>query len=123
MKRISLSGILAVILSCWFGPVWSGNWIIQGKVVNKDKEPLPKLIVTAYDKDLEYDDLLGITTTGKEGNFTIVYIEEGFAEDAPDIYLEISDRKGNLVYTSEEEVRMNASPDEYFDIIIDGEEP
>jgi dienelactone hydrolase len=85
-------------------------------------QPLPNLIIRAYDKDLLYDDLLGDTTTDESGRFEIRYTESDFKElfeKRPDIYFRIYDAsREHVIHATADSVRWNAGKDEFFEIGI-----
>lgn len=96
---------------------------ISGIVFERDtRQPLPNLIIRAYDKDLLYDDLLGDTTTDKSGHFEIRYTESDFKElfeKRPDIYFRIYDTsREHVIHATADSVRWNAGKDEFFEIGI-----
>ena len=84
--------------------------------------PLPNLLVRAYDKDSVYDDLLGTTTTDALGRFELRYTGDDFRElfeCHPDIYLDILDEFGGEVLSSTANaVRWDAGTDEFFELEI-----
>ncbi len=95
---------------------------ISGRVQEKESAlGVPGLFVSAFDKDLKFDDLLGQVITDREGNFQIVYDQTGFAalfDGAPDIYLTVRTPAGTALYTTANGVRFNAQPHEEFEIEI-----
>lgn len=90
--------------------------------VRETGQPLPGLIVRAYDKDLLYDDLLGDTTTDALGRFEIRYAGNDFRElfeTHPDIYFKILDIKGKrVIHSTADSVRCDTGIDEFFEIEI-----
>ena len=84
------------------------------------------LFVKAYDKDLLFDDLLGSTFTGDDGELEIVAEAADFRdffERRPDIYLKIyaPDRR-TLLASTKNAVRWNAGRYETFDVRIPRED-
>ena len=108
------------------GPDDSGDltpdaWVVHGKVVDQQKQPLSGLTVSLYDKDLFFDDVLGTTLTDDDGNFKMIYRTEAFRdffEQKPDIYLKVLDKTGQTLYSSRKAVRSEAGREEKFDITI-----
>lgn len=99
----------------------AGEFLLFGRVFDpSDQQGLAGLTVEALDKDLLLDDRLGSTTTDAEGRFVIRYDREDFQglfyEAKPDIYLQLKNAQGNIVYTSIEKVRHNAAAVEEFSI-------
>lgn len=96
---------------------------IYGRIINNDTgEGLPNLIVTAADKDLLIDDLLGAVATDVNGNYEIVYDKKDFRElffdQKPDIYLIIKTQDGKIIHSTKEKVRYEADKTEEFNISI-----
>ncbi len=103
------------------GMTYPDAWVACGKVFDEDDKPHHGLMVTLYDKDFLFDDVLGTVLTDEHGVFKIIYRTEAFRklfEEKPDLYLKIADSKGNLVYSSEDSVRPNANHMERFRIMI-----
>lgn len=103
------------------GMTYPDAWVACGKVFDEEEKPHHGLMVTLYDKDFLFDDVLGTVVTDENGVFKIIYRTEAFRklfEEKPDLYLKISDAKGNLVYSSEDSVRPNANHMEHFRIMI-----
>ena len=95
------------------------EWIVFGNVRDQSGLPASDLVVRAFDRDRKYDDLLGETETDAHGDFSMVYHERDFKEtneNQPELYVMVSDAKGNLLYTSRDNVRFNAGQSEYFAI-------
>ena len=104
-----------------FGAIYPNAWVACGKVIDEEGKPHQGLMVTLYDKEFLFDDVLGTVITNEHGVFKIIYRTEAFRklfEDKPDLYLKISDSKGNLVYNSESPVRPDANQMERFRIKI-----
>jgi|SRR5215207_869582 len=99
-----------------------GGWMVGGRVVNAVGRPVSGARVQVFDEDYISDDLVGKARTDDYGYFEVVYEEEKFSdlgEAAPDLYLRIMDREGNLLYeTSQEETRPEANRIEYFYIML-----
>jgi hypothetical protein len=65
-----------------FEEVVQDTRVVKGKIVDKeDKEGVPGLLVTAYDKDLRFEDLLGAAMTDPNGEFKISYQTKDFQQD------------------------------------------
>ncbi len=100
------------------------NFIVEGQVIDiETRNGIPELGVEAIDKDrLSRDDSLGKAITDRSGSFKIFYNKQDFQDDfrdsKPDIYLVVKDKKGDIVYTSKDNVRWNASRKERFIIHI-----
>lgn len=101
-------------------------WVVQGKVVGEESQRgIGGLLVSLYDKDLFFDDTLGITVTDEQGNFEIAYPTAAFRdlfEAKPDLYIKVLDESGRTLFNSRKRVRPEASHFETFYIIIK-EEP
>ncbi len=100
-----------------------GFWI-NGRVVSaRTGRGLCGLKVYAVDKDLIWDDRLGEVLTNRDGRFKIGYDREDFQDlffdHQPDIYLNVFDKKGELIHTTQNKVRYQAGKTEEFIIRID----
>jgi hypothetical protein len=96
-------------------------WVVRGTVRDADG-PVEGLMVSAFDRDRQYDDKLGAALTNAEGEFEITFRKQDFREGrepGPDLYLTIVDSKGNVLYSSEDAIRPDAGQLEEFDIVIE----
>ena len=96
-------------------------WVVRGRVTNRSGQGIPGLMVSAIDQDRRYDDKLGSVLTNQAGEFRIVYRSQDFregSEPGPDLYVTVIDADGNLLFSSQNEVRENASREEVFEIRI-----
>jgi predicted flap endonuclease-1-like 5' DNA nuclease len=96
---------------------------IYGKVVEKQTgDGIPNLTVSAFDKDVFFDDSLGSVRTDKNGNFEIRYSSKDFKEllsgKRPNIYLTVADTRGKVIHSTKEWVRYKAREKEGFLIKI-----
>ena len=98
---------------------------VMGKVVEEESgKPLAGLQVRAFDKDLLFDDKLGVATTDAAGAFRIDYSELDFSsifgtEMSPELYVRVFDATGKkLLYTSEKAIRKDPKVEEHYDIKI-----
>ena len=71
---------------------------VQGTIEEAETgRPLSGHIVRAFDKDVLFDDKLGLATTDEQGRFLIEFTEDAFRdfmELTPDLYLRIYDPTG-----------------------------
>ena len=98
-------------------------WEISGTVeVRETRRPVEGLLVSAFDKDLAFDDHLGVAVTDLEGRFVIRFTEDRFqdiVESEPDVYLRVFDASGKReVYATRDKVRYNASRKEKFKLRV-----
>ena len=98
---------------------------VVGTVVEEGSgKPLAGLQVRAFDKDILFDDKLGVSITDAAGAFRIDYSQLDFSsflgtETMPELYIRIFDATGKkLLYTSEKAIRKNTMVEERFDIKI-----
>lgn len=96
-----------------------------GTVVEEDSgRPIAGLHVRAFDKDLLFDDKLGVAVTDAKGSFRIDYTQLDFSsifgtETSPELYIRIYDvNDKKLLYTSEKSIRKNVQVEERFDVKI-----
>ena len=100
------------------------TWIVRGAVIDEEGIGIGGLIVSLYDKDLIFDDVLGTTATDRSGYFKIMYRTEAFRdlfEERPDLYLKVTDNEGNELYTSKEAVWFEAGRIETFNVTVEQE--
>ncbi len=82
---------------------------------------VPGVIVSAFDQDRTYDDLLGEVMSDAVGAFRLTYEEGAFRdlfERRPDLYLTVKTLPGRVLYTTRETTRFNATAHEEFDLEI-----
>jgi hypothetical protein len=83
---------------------------ILGKLSDTNKQPIAKLRVEAWDKDLLIDDFVGEAISNEQGAFTISFTQsrykELFLDRDPDIYFKIYDGDA-LVHSTENSVLWN----------------
>lgn len=95
---------------------------ITGRVREAEsQEGVPGLVVSVFDKDMMFDDLLGEVTSDAGGHFRFEYDQAGLASlfaDAPDIYVTVKTPSGQALHTTGGAVRFNAQPREEFQIDI-----
>ncbi|MEM6342457.1 MAG: trypsin-like serine protease [Bacteroidota bacterium] len=96
---------------------------ITGQIREKESGlPVKGLKVRAYDKDLLWDDLLGVAYSDQEGKFELDYSAKDFQElwDAkPDIYLMVYAPPRRLLLKTDEQIRVGAKEVEHFELEID----
>jgi hypothetical protein len=98
---------------------------VIGTVVEEESgKPLAGLQVRAFDKDILFDDKLGIAITDAAGAFRINYSQLDFSsvlgnETKPELYIRIFDATGKkLLFTSEKAIRNEPQVEERYDIKI-----
>jgi protocatechuate 3,4-dioxygenase beta subunit len=97
----------------------SGAWTVRGRVTGTSGQGASGLIVSLYDEDLFFDDLLGQTTTDEDGRYSFTYQAEDFrdlVEKKPDLYLKVTDQRGHTLYDSACEIYFEANRTEVLDI-------
>lgn len=101
-------------------------WIVRGKVTDDSGRALSGLTVSLYDKDLFFDDILGMTLTDANGDFKLIYGTEAFRdlfEKRPDIYVKVLDSEGKTLYTSRKAVRCEAGHEEVINVRLKRRQP
>ena len=96
-------------------------WLVRGGVTDQNNQPAKGMVISLYDKDLLFDDVLGTTLTNDDGRFKIIYRTEAFRdlfEAKPDLYLKVLDNRGNTLFRSEKQIRVEAGRVEDFQINI-----
>ncbi len=95
------------------------DWAVFGQVLAREGEPVTGVQVQVLDRDSLYDELLREETTDEYGDFAVVYHKQDFAkflENLPDLYVQVKNSQGNLVYSSRDSIRYDAGRIEYFEI-------
>jgi|GEM_PF-6660086 len=98
-----------------------GEWRVRGKISDHQNNGVAGLTIELYDKDLIFDDLLGISTTNRYGYFAISYDDASFkelTEAKPDLYLKIKNKASKVIYSTEKQVRFGAGKNELFNIVL-----
>jgi hypothetical protein len=94
---------------------------VEGTVEEAETgRPLAGLVVRAFDKDVFFDDELGVCITDEQGRFLIRFTQDAFrdfAETSPDLYLRVFDPKGETLL-EQTPVVGNPGSDERFNIRI-----
>lgn len=98
---------------------------VIGTVVEEESgKPLQGLRVGAFDKDLIFDDKLGVAITDAKGWFRIDYSQLDFSsifgtETMPELYVTVKDASGKtLLYSSKKAIRKDPQVEERYDIKI-----
>jgi hypothetical protein len=97
------------------------TWVVNGRVTDSKGQPLSGYFVTVYDKDFIFDDRLGMTTTDDNGFYTLTYRMKDFRdliESKPDLYVQVMDSEGGIVYTSKGKIRFEAGRVETIDVVV-----
>jgi hypothetical protein len=95
---------------------------VVGKIVEDETgKPLVGLQVRAFDKDIFFDDKLGVAITDAKGEFRIEYSPTQFSfmiETSPELYVRVHDASGRLLYSSKKAIRKDPMVEERYDIEI-----
>src|SRR5574341_1515942 len=87
------------------------EWMVFGRILDTQGQPLPGQRVRVFDRDRKHDDLLGETTTDEFGDFAALYHERDFfeaGEGLPELYVMVSDAAGKELFSSRGSVRFKA---------------
>ena len=106
-------------------PMTDDDWMVSGQVRNAvTGEAIAGVRVNAIDNNRRFDDKLGEAITTENGTFSILYAFEATqADGAPrghDLYVTVVNEKGTQLYSSQPELRQNASREEKFEVNIGG---
>lgn len=94
-------------------------WVVTGIVTDEAGRPVPGVLVRLYDKDRQFDDLLGAVSTDNDGRYQISYRVQDFKEGletGADLYVTVEDAKGKQLYRSDKAVRFDAGKEEVINI-------
>ncbi|KIO75805.1 hypothetical protein TH53_18480 [Pedobacter lusitanus] len=102
--------------------------IVFGKIRNQSNQPLPNLLVQAYDRDMRSEELLGECITAQDGSYEISWKHEqlsGRGRKEADLSMKVLTReKKTVLYASAIiDTRFNAAASEEINIIIKGKIP
>lgn len=106
-------------------PQTDDDWMVSGQVMNAATgEAIAGVRVNAIDNNRRFDDKLGEAVTTENGTFSILYTFKATQADGaargPDLYVTVVNEKGTQLYSSQLELRQNASREEKFEINIGG---
>ncbi|MBD2232789.1 OmpA family protein [Phormidium tenue] len=98
------------------------DWVVRGLVVEaRTGAAIAGVQVNAIDNNRRFDDKLGSAITDAKGEFRITYAFQspaGTTERGPDLYITVIDETGKQLFSSQKELRQNASRDEEFKVAI-----
>jgi len=95
------------------------EWVVFGTVTDADGKGASNVTVRVYDAERKFDELLGETTTDEFGDFYLAYNQRKLkkvGDEAPDLFLMVTDADGKTIYNSAEAVRFAVGRSEYFAI-------
>jgi len=104
-------------------PPGAKDWVVRGQVVDANTgEAIAGVQVSAIDNNRRFDDKLGTAITDAKGSFRITYDFQSPhgtpAKQGPDLYVTVIDEAGNQLFSSQSQLRHNASRDEEFKVAI-----
>lgn len=99
------------------------DWTVQGRITHANGAAVPGVQVNAIDLNRRFDDKLGTAITAENGTFSITYRfgnahENRNEQRGPDLYITVISEKGEQLYSSQRNIRQNASRTESFKIIL-----
>lgn len=101
------------------------SFVVSGRVVDeKTGVGLANVMVSAFDMDRKYDDLLGRTVTDKDGYYQMEYTAadlKDIIDRPPDTYIEALDVEGRTLYTSPKSFTPKLGKHVIFDVPLDGD--
>jgi hypothetical protein len=103
-------------------PIPTASFVVRGRVVDEQGRPVEGLMVSAFDRDVRFDDKLGAALTDREGAFEIGYIRQDFRETGeigPDLFVTVKDSAGRTLFSSAAQIRFDAiEPEQVYEITI-----
>lgn len=94
--------------------------VITGQVRQADGLPAVGVTVRVVAEDRKFDKFLGMTQPNEFGDFVIVYnvcrFRDKFGEKFPDLFIMVTDQKGQQLVTSTTPIPIQAGRVEHFDI-------
>lgn len=95
------------------------RFTVSGEVRHETGDPLPKVIVKAYDRDLRKEQMLGVAVLDTKGKYLITYSSVQFRKaekENADLIVRAFDESGFLF--SESDIIFNASDDKTVDLMV-----
>ena len=97
--------------------------LVLGQVVDQHNRSLTNLLVQAFDRDMRSEELLGESTTDREGKYEITWLHSqlsGRGRIEADIAIKVlTPKKKQVLFESDiDSVRFNASPREEINVVI-----
>lgn len=91
-------------------PVDSVMFKVSGQVLSGERKPVSRVLVRIYDKDRQYDDLLGAALTNRKGEFSARYRFQDFSEGeaAADLFFVVLDADEKELLSTANQVKFNA---------------
>ncbi|MBV9787503.1 MAG: hypothetical protein JOZ51_04985 [Chloroflexi bacterium] len=83
---------------------------VSGLVLSSERKPVSGVLVRIYDKDRQYDDLLGAALTNRKGEFSARYRFQDFSEGeaTADLFFVVLDADEQELLSTADQVRFNA---------------
>jgi hypothetical protein len=97
---------------------------VQGQIQQADATPLAGALVRAFDKDLRHEQLLGETSSDRQGRYTITYTQAQFRraeKQSADLIVRVVGPDGSVPVSSD--VIFNAQPLEVIDLEVPAPPP
>lgn len=90
------------------GPQQRGTFLVQGQVLREGSDqPLAGVVVQAVDRDVRYDDLLGVAVTDAQGRYAIRFRAKDFREGGegqPEIVLQVGADRRSLIHVTDQPI-------------------
>ncbi len=99
------------------------GYVVRGRVLQPDGQPLAGVTVKAFDRDLRQELLLGKAITGNDGSYSISYTTSKFSrtdKDGADLLVRAYDQKSREIATSQ--VIVGAASEQVLDLVKGNEE-
>lgn len=89
-------------------PQQRGTFIVQGQVLHEGSgQPLAGVVVQAVDRDVRYDDLLGVAVSDEQGKYSIKFRAKDFREGGegqPEIVLQVGADRRSLIHVTDQPI-------------------
>jgi hypothetical protein len=83
---------------------------VSGQVLSSERKPVSGVLVRIYDKDRQYNDLLGAALTNRKGEFSASFRFQDFSEgeSGPDLFFVVLNADEKELLSTENKVMFNA---------------
>ncbi len=95
------------------------DWLVTGKITDARGKGIADLKVRVFDRDLLFDDALGVAETNSEGVYRLTFTKDQFSdfgENYPELYLIVEDAAGNQLFDGKRDAKTRAGRIELIDI-------
>ena len=104
----------------------SDTFVVYGRVMQANEDPISGVLVRAFDRDLRSEQLLGESATNSEGEYQITYTGKQFLRAEKfraDLVLRVYNEVGIPLKVENAKIIFNAQHEEHFNLFLAEQEP